>query len=565
MKTSLGLVLMAALLCAGCTALRPTESARADLIIRNGVIYDGRGGEPLRGDLALRGDRVVASGDLASWTAARELDAEGLAVAPGFINMLSWATESLLVDGRALSDITQGVTTEIFGEGWSMGPLSPAMKADVMKQQGDLKYDIGWTTLGEYLDTLVSRGVSVNVASFVGAATVRMHELGNADRAPDAGELARMRALVAKAMADGALGVGSSLIYAPGFYAKTEELTALVAEAAESGGGYISHLRSEGENFLPALEELIGISKAAGARAEVYHLKAAGQRNWPKMAQAIARIEAARREGLPISVNMYPYEAGATGLDASMPPWVQEGGLDQWVKRLQDPAMRARVLKEMREPSKNWENLMQAAGSPERLLLLGFNSEKLKPLTGKTLGEVAKMRGKSAEETAMDLVIEDHSRVLTAYFLMSEDNVRLGLSQPWVSIGSDAEAAAPEGVFLKSATHPRAYGSFARFLGKYVREEKVTTLADGIRRLTRLPAENWQLKDRGCLDAGCYADVVIFDPLRIQDHATFAKPHQLSTGVRDVFVNGEQVLKNGQPTAARPGRVVRGAGWKKAG
>lgn len=564
MKTSAGLTVIAALLCAGCTALRPGESTRADLIIRNGVIYDGRGGEPVRGDLALRGDRIVASGDLDQWTAARELDAQGLAVAPGFINMLSWANESLLVDGRALSDITQGVTLEIFGEGWSMGPLSPAMKADMVKQQGDLKFDITWTTLGEYLETLVERGVSVNVASFVGATTVRMHELGSADRAPNAVELARMRALVAEAMQQGALGVGSSLIYAPSFYAKTDELTALVAEAAKQGGGYISHMRSEGENFLPALEELIGISKATGARAEVYHLKAAGQHNWPKMAEAIARIEAARREGLPISVNMYPYEAGATGLVGSMPPWVQEDGLDALVKRLQDPVIRARVLKEMREPSKHWENLLQAAGTPERLLLLSFNSEKLKPLIGKTLGEVAKMRGKSAEETVLDLVIEDHSRVDTAYFLMSEDNVRLGLSQPWVSIGSDAEGAAPEGVFLKSATHPRAYGSFARFLGKYVREEKVATLADGIRRLTRLPAENWQLKNRGCLDTGCYADVVIFDPAKIQDHATFAKPHQLSTGVRDVFVNGEQVLKDGQPTAARPGRVVRGAGWRKA-
>jgi N-acyl-D-amino-acid deacylase len=556
----LAILLVLALPLGACHLVRG-DAPQADLIIRNGVIYDGSGGAPLRGDLALRGDRVVGRGDLQGWSALAELDAAGLAVAPGFINVLSWATESLLVDGRALSDIRQGVTTEIFGEGWSMGPLSPAMKAEMQRQQGDIRYEIAWTTLGEYLDHLVARGVSVNVASFVGAATVRMHELGNADRAPDAAELARMRALVARAMAEGALGVGSSLIYAPGFYAKTDELTALVAEAARHGGGYVSHLRSEGENFLPALEELIGIARATGARAEVYHLKAAGRDNWPKMAQAIARIEQARREGLPISADMYPYEAGATGLDAAMPPWVQEGGLDAWVARLKDPAIRKRVRAEMRKPGKNWENLLYAAGSPERLLLLGFNSERLKPLAGKTLAEVARARGRSPEDTAMDLVIEDHSRVGTAYFLMSEDNVRLGLSQPWVSIGSDAEAAAPEGVFLKSSTHPRAYGSFARFLGKYVRDEKVTTLADGIRRITRLPAENWKLQNRGCLDIGCYADVVVFDPERIQDHATFARPHQLATGVQHVFVNGVAVLRDGEATAARPGRVVRGPGW----
>lgn len=552
---------LAALLC-GCHTARSDDALRADLLIRNGLIYDGSGGEPQRGDLAIRGDRVVARGALEAWQAARVVDAQGQAVAPGFINVLSWATESLLVDGRALSDIRQGVTTEIFGEGWSMGPLTPAMKKEQSEQQGDIKFEIDWTTLGEYLDGLVRRGVSVNVASFIGAATVRQHELGNADRAPNAEELQRMRALVAQAMQDGALGVGSSLIYAPGFYAKTDELTALVAEAAKYGGGYISHMRSEGENFLPALEELIGISRATGARAEVYHLKAAGKPNWPKMQQAITRIEQARAEGLPISANMYPYAAGATGLDASMPPWVQEGGLDAWVKRLKDPAIRKRVKAEMRKPGKTWENLLYGAGSPDRLLLLGFKTEKLKPLAGKTLGQVARERGRSPEDTAMDLVIEDHTRVFTAYFLMSEDNVKLGLGKPWVSIGSDAEAAAPEGDFLKSSTHPRAYGSFARFLGHYVRDEKVAGLSDAIRRITRLPAQNWKLKDRGCLDTGCYADVVIFDPARIQDLATFEKPHQLATGVRDVFVNGQQVLQDGAPTAARPGQVLRGPGYR---
>ncbi len=549
-------------LATGCYGLRDSAT-RADLLIRNGVIYDGRGGAPYRGDVAVREDRIVASGDLGAWSAARVVDAGGLAVAPGFINVLSWATESLLHDGRALSDIKQGVTLEIMGEGWSMGPLNAEMKKEVVQLQTDIKFDITWTTLGEYLDTVVGRGISVNVASFVGAATVRQHELGNANRAPTVEELARMRALVATAMQEGALGVGSSLIYAPGFYAKTDELTALVGEAAKYGGGYISHMRSEGGTFLEALEELIGIARATGARAEVYHLKAAGKKNWPKMARAIARIKAARKEGLPISANMYPYPAGATGLDAAMPPWVQEGGLDAWVQRLQDPLIRKRVLREMRTETKDWENLMRAAGSPERMLLLGFKSEKLKPLTGKTLGEVARLRKRTPEDTAIDLVIEDHSRVGTAYFLMSEENVKLGLSQPWVSLGSDAEAAAPEGDFLKSSTHPRAYGTFARFLGKYVREEKVATLADAIRRLTRLPAENWKLTGRGCLDAGCYADIVIFDPATIADHATFAQPHQLSTGVRDVFVNGEQVLRDGEATSARPGRVVRGPGWKQ--
>lgn len=546
---------------AGCYGVRE-PSPRADLLIRNGVIYDGRGGEPYRGDVAVRADRVVAAGDLGAWSGAREVDAGGLAVAPGFINALSWATESLLYDGRALSDIKQGVTLEIMGEGWSMGPLNAEMKQELVQLQTDIKYEITWTTLGEYLDTLAARGISVNVASFVGATTVRQHELGNADRAPTPEELARMRALVAAAMREGALGVGSSLIYAPSFYAKTDELTALVAEAAKFGGGYISHMRSEGATFLEALEELIGIARATGARAEVYHLKAAGKDNWPKMTQAIARIESARKEGLPISADMYPYAAGATGLDAAMPPWVQEGGLDAWIKRLKDPAIRKRVVREMRTPTRDWENLMLAAGSPERLLLLGFRTDKLKPLTGKTLGEVARLRKSTPEDTAIDLVIEDHSRVGTAYFLMSDENVALGLSQPWVSLGSDAGAEAPEGAFLESNPHPRAYGTFARFLGKYVRDEKVTTLPDAIRRLTRLPAENWKLRDRGCLDAGCYADLVIFDPATIADHATFDQPHQLATGVRDVFVNGEQVLRDGEPTPARPGRVVRGPGWK---
>ncbi len=561
MSVRLALLALLTAMLAACAPSNP-DAQRADLIIRNGVIYDGSGGAAQRADLAVRGDRVAAVGDLKSWSATRLVDAAGLAVSPGFINMMCWSTESLIEDGRGLSDLVQGVTLGVMGEGFSMGPLTPAMKEDMVKKQTDIKYEINWTTLSEYLEFLQKRGVSMNVASYLGAATVRVHELGEANRAPTPEELARMKKLVAQAMEDGALGVASALIYAPGFYARTDELVALAQEAGKYGGGYASHLRSEGNQFLEALEEFISITQASGGHGEVYHLKAAGKKNWPKMKQAIARIQKARDQGLDISADMYTYPAGATGLDASMPPWVQEGGLDQWVERLKDPKIRKRVVKEMRMPTDKWENLMLGAGTPDGLLLLGFREEKLKPLTGKTLGEVARLRGTSPEDTAIDLVIEDHSRVTTAYFLMSEENVKLGLSQPWVSLNSDAESSAPEGVFLKSSTHPRAYGNFARFLAKYVREEKVTTLSDGIRRMTQLPAQNLRLKDRGCLKPGCYADIVIFDADKIQDHATFEKPLQLATGVRDVFVNGVQALENGKATDARPGRVVRGPGYK---
>ena len=532
----------------------------ADTIIRNGVIYDGSGAAPTRGDLAIVGDRIVAVGELKAWRSEQDVDADGLAVAPGFINILSWANDSLLVDGRGLSDLMQGVTLEVFGEGWSMGPLNPAMKQEMEAQGFANGTKINWTRLDEYLEELVQRGVSVNVASFVGAATVRIHELGYEDRPPTEEELHRMRSLVAQAMQDGALGVGSSLIYAPGAYADTDEIKALVEEAARYGGGYISHLRSEADNFLQALDELIDIGEDTGARVEAYHLKAAGSPNWPKMRQAIERIQQARDAGLKVGANMYPYTAGATGLTAAMPPWVQEGGLDAWVTRLKDPAIRTRVAAEMRAPGEDWENLLLGA-SADGLLLLGFRNEALKPLIGKTLADVATLRGTTPEETAMDLVIEDHSRVLTAYCLMSEDNVQLGLSQPWVGIGSDGGAMAPEGEVLESLTHPRAYGSFARFLGKYVRDEGVAPLADAIHRITGLQADNWGLRDRGCLKNGCFADVVVFDPETITDHATFANPHQLATGVRDVFVNGEWALKRGEVTAARAGQVVRGPGW----
>jgi len=536
-------------------------AAPYDLILRGGTIYDGSGGKPFVGDVAVRGDRIVKVGALGDAMAKTEIDARGMAVAPGFVNMLSWATDSLLVDGRAQSDIRQGVTLEVMGEGWSMGPFNDAMKKEDLSQQGDIKYDVTWTTLGEFLDTLEKRGIAPNVASFVGATTVRVHELGYADRPPTPEELARMRALVRQAMDEGALGVGSSLIYAPAFYAKTDELVALCEEAGKSGGMYISHMRSEGNRFLEALDELIDIARRAKVPAEVYHLKAAGRQNWGKLDAAVQKIEAARAAGVRVTADMYTYTAGATGLDAAMPPWVQEGGLQAWKAKMKDPAVRARLQREMTTPSDDWENLLMAAG-PENVLLIAFKSDALKPLTGKTLAEVAKMRGKTPEETAMDLVIEDDSRIGTIYFLMSEDNVRRQIALPWLSFGSDAGAPTAEGVFLKSNDHPRAYGNVARLLGRYVRDEKIIPLEEAVRKLTSLPTANLKIRDRGLLKEGYYADLVVFNPATIQDHATFEKPHQYATGVRDVFVNGVQVLKGGEPTGAAAGRVVRGPGWK---
>lgn len=540
---------------------KAAPAAPYDVILRGGTIYDGSGRAPFTGDVAIRGDRIAAIGNLRGAKAKTEIDAKGLAVAPGFINMLSWATDSLIYDGRSQSDIRQGVTLEVMGEGWSMGPLTPAMKEQMKEQQGDIQYDVAWTTLGEYLSYLEKKGIATNVASFVGATTVRIHEIGYADRPPTPEELARMKALVRQAMEEGALGVGSSLIYAPAFYAKTPELIELCKAAAPYGGMYISHMRSEGNRFLEALDELIAIAREAKIPAEVYHLKAAGKSNWPKMDAAIAKIEAARKQGLRITADMYTYPAGATGLDAAMPPWVQEGGLKQWIERMKDPAIRARVMREMTTPTDAWENLFLGAG-PDGTLLAEFKNDALKPLTGKTLAEVARMRGKSPEETAMDLVIEDGSRVGTIYFLMSEDNIRKQVKLPWLSFGSDAGSMAPEGPFLKSNPHPRAYGNFARVLGKYVREEKVMTLAEAVRKLTSLPASNLKIKERGALRPGYFADIAVFDAAKIQDHATFEQPHQYATGMVHVFVNGQQVLRDGEHTGATPGRFVRGPGWK---
>ncbi|HEY2394646.1 MAG TPA: amidohydrolase family protein [Rudaea sp.] len=553
------LIVTAALALAACQVKVPAPEY--DVIVRGGTIYDGSGGQPVIADVGVRGQRIASIGDLGKVHAAREIDAKGMAVAPGFVNMLSWAPDSLYIDGRSQSDIRQGVTLEVFGEGESLGPLTDEIRKADLAAQGDLKHPIDWTTLGEGLDALVKKGISPNIASFVGAATIREHELGYVDRAPTPDELKRMQDLVRQAMHEGALGVGSALIYAPAFYAKTPELIALAQAAGESGGAYISHMRSEGNRLLESLGELMTIASAAHIHGEVYHFKAAGAGNWTKFSQAIAKIDEARAKGLDISANMYTYTAGATGLDAAMPPWVQEGGVEAWIKRLKDPAIRARVAKEMREPTDAWENLLIAAGKPDNVLLVAFDSEALKPLTGKTLAEVAKLRGKSAEETAMDLVVEDHSRVGTVYFLMSEDNVKLGLSQPWVALGSDEGSYAPEGVFLKFQPHPRAYGNFARFLGHYVRDGHVASLADAVRRLASLPAHNLKLHDRGELKAGNFADIVIFDPATIDEHATFDHPQQYATGMRDVFVNGVQVLKNGEHTGATPGQVVRGPGY----
>ena len=563
-RLPIALIMLGLTACASTPPL-PVVAERYDLLIRNGVVYDGSGTVPQRADVAVRGDRIVAllppdSGA----TAAQTVDAAGRAVAPGFINVLSWATESLIVDGRGMSDTKQGVTLEIFGEGWSMGPLNARMKADALKQQGDIRYPIEWTTLGDYLGYLEKRGVTPNVASFVGATTVRIHELGEGDVTPDARQLERMQDLVRQAMAQGALGVGGSLIYPPAAFADSKELTALAQAAAESGGGYIAHMRSEADRFLEALDETIAIGRATGQRAEAYHLKAAGEKNWPKMAQAIAKIEAARKEGVTASANMYAYTAGGTGLTAGLPPWVQAGGNDAMIARLKDPAIRKRVVAEMKDPNADWENIRLLTDSDERVLLIEFKNDKLKPLIGKTLAAVTRERGTSPEETLLDLIIEDGGRAGAAYFLMSEANIELGLKQPWISLGSDAESSAPEGVFLKSSTHPRAYGNFARFLGHYVREKKLMPLEEAVHRLTGLPARNWKLRDRGCLAPGCYADIVVFDPATIIDHATFDTPQRYATGVSDVFVNGTQVLREGAHTGAKPGRFVRGPGWVNA-
>lgn len=534
-----------------------------DLVIRNGTIYNGRGGSPFVGDVAIRGDAIAAIGNLDGVRGCTEVDATGLAVAPGFINMLSWANDSLIEDGRSQSDIRQGVTLEVLGEGWSMGPLNEAMKQEISERQGDIRYDVQWTSLDEYLEFLVRQGVSPNVASFVGATTVRIHVLGYDNRPPTAEELDQMCELVRQAMEEGAVGLSSALIYTPACFAAPGELVTLAEVAAEYGGLFISHIRNEGPQLLEAIDELIEVARRTGIAAEIYHLKVSGRSNWHKLDEAIARIEAAQAEGLHITADMYTYPASSTGLNAVMPPWVQEGGHHAWVARLKDPAIRERVKQEIVFPADEWDSTYLAAGSADKVLLVGFKNDALKPLAGKTLAEVAAMRGKSPEETAMDLVIEDDSDVGCVYFTMSEDNICRQIALPWVSFGSDGGSLATEGVFVESGTHPRAYGNFARLLGKYVREEQVIPLEEAIRRLTWLPAKNLKLQRRGALAVGNLADVVVFDPDTIQDHATFDNPHQYATGMVHVFVNGTHVLKDGEHTGAKPGRVVRGPGWKR--
>jgi N-acyl-D-amino-acid deacylase len=531
-----------------------------DVIIKNGAVYDGSGAEAQHVDLAIKGDRIAGLGDLKNAKAKTVIDAHGLAVAPGFINMLSWSTESLIQDGRSQSEIRQGVTTEIMGEGESMGPVNDRVREFMLKQQADIKYDIKWNTLAEYLQYLEKRGISCNVASFVGATTIRANVIGFDDRAPTPQELDQMRELVRKEMEAGALGIGTSLIYPPAFYAKTEELIELCKVAAKYKGKYISHMRSEGNQLFEGFDELVRIAREANVPAEVYHIKAAGQKNWPKEDELLARIEKAQKEGLKIRANMYTYTAAGTGLDACLPPWTENGGYEALFKRLRDPATREKIKAEVKIDSDKWENLYIGAGSSDKILLVGFKSDKLKPLTGKTLAEVAKMRSKDPIDTIMDLISEDESRIGTIYYVMSEENVKKELKKPWISFGSDEASQAPESPFTKSNPHPRAYGNFARVLGKYCRDEKVITLPEAIRRLSAQPATNLGLDHRGMLKEGMFADVVVFDPKTITDHATFDKPHQYATGVKHVFVNGAQVIKDGQHTGAKPGRALWGPG-----
>src|SRR6266496_2012807 len=531
-----------------------------DVIIKGGTVYDGTGAEPRRADLAIRSDRIAGVGDFRSAKAKTIIDAKGLAVAPGFINMLSWSNESLIQDGRSQSEIRQGVTTEIMGEGESMGPVNDRVREHMLKQQTDIKYDVPWNTLVEYLQYLEKRGVSCNIASFIGATTIRENVIGFEDKQPTPQQLKQMRELVRKEMEAGALGIGTSLIYPPAFYAKTEELIELCKVAAKYQGKYISHMRSEGNRLLEAFDELLHISREAHIPAELYHIKALGQKNWGKIDTLLARIEAARKEGLPIRANMYTYIAGGTGLDACLPPWTQDGGYEALLQRLRDPETRKKIAAEVKIDSDKWENLYLAAGSPDHIILADFIAEKLKPFSNKSLAEIAKMRGKDPIETIMDLLVENEKPIGATYFLMSEENVKKEIARPWISFGSDEASQAPEGVFLKSTPHPRAYGTFARVLGKYGRDEKLVTLPEAIRRLSALPATNLGLDHRGFLKEGMFADVVVFDPTTIADHATFENPAQYATGMKNVFVNGKEVLKDGEHTGAKPGRALYGPG-----
>jgi N-acyl-D-amino-acid deacylase len=533
-----------------------SSSERYDVLIRNGSIVDGSGSPAFTGDIGIMSDTIAAIGDLKHARGTSEIDATGMTVTPGFINMLSWAVESLIEDGRSMGDIVQGVTLEVLGEGDSWGPLSESMKRDMKSSQGDIKYDIGWTTLGEYLEFLEKKGVSANIASFVGTATVRIHTVGYDNRPPTAEEMDSMKLLVRQAMEEGAVGVSSALEYVPASFASTEELTELCRVAAEYDGMYISHIRNEDDRFLEAIDDFLRIPAATGIRSEIYHFKQVGRTNWDKLGSAVAKIDSARAAGLYVTADMYNYPASSTGLGIIMPEWVQEGGFDKWVERLRDPKVRKVVETEI------MKTIMRKQGTPEKIILIGFTTDSLKYLQGKNLAEIAAMRGTSPGETVMDLIIDDGSNVSAVFFSMSEDNIRKEIAIPWMSFGSDGQSMAPEGVFLNSATHPRAYGNFARLLGKYVRDEKIIPLEEAVYRLTTLPATNLKLDRRGALKVGYYADVLVFDPQKVQDHSTFEDPHQLSTGMSHVFVNGVQVLRDGEHIGALPGRVVRGPGWK---
>jgi N-acyl-D-amino-acid deacylase len=540
-----------------------TFKPQYDMIIRNALIVDGSGNEPVKGDLAINADTIAFIGDLKNSRGNKEIDAQGLALSPGFVNMLSWATVTLLADGRAMSDLKQGVTLEVMGEGNSMGPLNEAMLKEEIDGQGDIKYEVYWRSLGEYLSGLEKKGVSPNIASFVGATTVRIHELGYENRKPTPEELKKMQFLVREAMNEGAMGLSSALIYAPAFYADEEEILALCQAMAPYKGLYITHMKSEGNRLEESVQSLIHLAEKAGVKAEIYHLKAAGVANWPKMGKVMETISNARNKGVDIAANMYTYIAGATGLDAAMPPWVQEGGYGAWAERLKDPGIRKKVTDQMKVNADDWENLYASAGSADKLLFVDFKQDSLKKYIGKTLAEVAELRGKSPEETAIDLVIQDSSRVGTVYFLMDEQNVKKQLKMPWVSFGSDAGAPAAEGLFLTSSTHPRAYGNFARLLGKYVREEKLISLQEAVRKLSALPCQRLGISQRGQLKTGYFADLVLFDPGKIADKADFQNPHQYAVGVKHVWVNGKMVLMDGAPTSERPGRFIKGPGFQK--
>lgn len=538
------------------------QQQQFDVIIRNGMIYDGSGGEPFKGDIGINADTIAFIGDLKDAKGKSETDAKGMAVAPGFINMMGHSEEALIQDGRSQSDLRQGVTTEIFGE-FSMGPLNAKTKKQLQDGQGDIKYKVEWNTLGEYMNFLEKKGISPNVASFVGTGVVRQYVIGEDNVAPKPEQLDSMKLLVKQAMEEGALGVTNALIYPPDFFAKTGELIELSKEAAKYGGTYSSHMRSEGNKFTEAVQELIKISKEANIPAEIFHLKAGGKNNWPKMDSVIKMVEKARSEGLDITADMYTYLAGATGMTSAFPPTLQDGGFGKLWQRLHNPVIRKQMAKAMNTDAIDWENLYYGAGGAEHVLLLAFKQDSLKKYTGKLLAEVAKMRGTSPEETAMNLIIEDSTRVGVAYFLMSEDNVKKQVALPWVSFGSDEASYTTEGVFLKSNAHPRAYGNFARVLGHYSRDEKAVALKDAISKLAAVPARHLKLNKRGELKTGHYADIVIFDPQKVNDHATYDKPHQYAEGMIDVFVNGTQVLKDGEHTGAKPGKFIKGPGYKK--